>query len=210
MDENRRPIKTRSAGWARRITEILVKRDLSPNQISVASIVFALIGISALNIDTGVTGSILCAIGIQLRLLCNLFDGMVAIEGGKQSPIGSLYNEFPDRIADSLLIVGLGYAIGYSDLGWFAALAAALTAYVRVFGGSIGLAQSFIGPMAKQHRMAVMTLALVINAVEAAVYATHHVLLIALIIITVGSAATCVTRTLAISRQLKGAAHVDQ
>lgn len=210
MDENRRPIKTRSAGWARRITDILVKRDLSPNQISVASIVFALIGISALNIDTGVTGSILCAIGIQLRLLCNLFDGMVAIEGGKQSPIGSLYNEFPDRIADSLLIVGLGYAIGYSDLGWFTALAAALTAYVRVFGGSIGLAQSFIGPMAKQHRMAVMTLALVINAVEAAVYATHHVLLIALIIIAVGSAATCVTRTLAISRQLKGAAHVDQ
>lgn len=210
MDENRRPIKTRSAGWARRITDILVKRDLSPNQISVASIVFALIGISALNIDTGVTGSILCAIGIQLRLLCNLFDGMVAIEGGKQSPIGSLYNEFPDRIADSLLIVGLGYAIGYSDLGWFAALAAALTAYVRVFGGSIGLAQSFIGPMAKQHRMAVMTLALLINAVEAAVYATHHVLLIALIIIAVGSAATCVTRTLAIARQLKGAAHVDQ
>lgn len=210
MDENRRPIKTRSAGWARRITDILVKRDLSPNQISVASIIFALIGISALNIDTGVTGSILCAIGIQLRLLCNLFDGMVAIEGGKQSPIGSLYNEFPDRIADSLLIVGLGYAIGYSDLGWFAALAAALTAYVRVFGGSIGLAQSFIGPMAKQHRMAVMTLALLINAVEAAVYATHHVLLIVLIIIAVGSAATCVTRTLAIARQLKGAAHVDQ
>ena len=81
---------------------------------------------------------------------------------------------------------------------------------MRVFGGSIGLAQSFIGPMAKQHRMAVMTLALVINAVEAAVYATHHVLLIALIIIAVGSAATCVTRTLAIARQLKGAAHVDQ
>ncbi|WP_460126428.1 CDP-alcohol phosphatidyltransferase family protein [Pseudomonas sp. S2_C03] len=210
MDENRRPIKTRSSGWARRITDILVKRDLSPNQISVASIVFALIGISALNIDTGVAGSILCAIGIQLRLLCNLFDGMVAIEGGKQSPIGSLYNEFPDRIADSLLIVGLGYAIGYSDLGWFAALAAALTAYVRVFGGSIGLAQIFIGPMAKQHRMAVMTLALLLNAVEAAVYASHYVLLIALIIIAVGSAATCVTRTLAIARQLKGAAHVDQ
>ena len=88
-----------------------------------------------------------------LRLLCNLFDGMVAVEGGKQSAIGSLYNEFPDHVADSLLIVGLGYAIGQSDLGWFAALAAALTAYVRVFGGSLGLTQSFMGPMAKQHRM---------------------------------------------------------
>lgn len=210
MDDNRRPIKTRSAGWARHLTNMLVKRDISPNQISVASIAFAFVGVVALNIDSGVVGSICCAIGIQLRLLCNLFDGMVAIEGGKKSDIGSLYNEFPDRIADSLLIVGLGYAIGQSDLGWFAALAAALTAYVRVFGGSIGLKQSFIGPMAKQHRMAVMTAGLLLNAVEASVYGTHYVLLIALAGIAIGSVATCVTRTLAIARQLKGADHVDQ
>lgn len=210
MDDNRRPIKTRSAGWARHITDILVKRDISPNQISVASIAFALAGVVALNIDSGVIGSICCAIGIQLRLLCNLFDGMVAIEGGKKSDIGSLYNEFPDRIADSLLIVGLGYAIGQSDLGWFAALAAALTAYVRVFGGSIGLKQTFIGPMAKQHRMAVMTAGLLLNAIEAKFYGTHYVLLIALVVIALGSVATCVTRTLAIAKQLKGADHVDQ
>lgn len=210
MDENRRPINTRSAGWAKRFTEILVNRDISPNQISVVSMLFALIGALALNIDTGVPGSLCCAVAIQLRLLCNLFDGMVAIEGGKQSAIGSLYNEFPDRVADSLLIVGLGYAIGQSDLGWFAALAAALTAYVRVFGGSLGLKQSFIGPMAKQHRMALMTVALLLNAVEASLYATHYVLLIALTIIAIGSLATCATRTLAISRQLKGNAHVDQ
>ena len=210
MDDNRRPIKTRSAGWAKRITDILVKRDISPNQISVASIAFAFAGVVALNIDSGVIGSICCAIGIQLRLLCNLFDGMVAIEGGKKSDIGSLYNEFPDRIADSLLIVGLGYAIGQSDLGWFAALAAALTAYVRVFGGSIGLKQTFIGPMAKQHRMAVMTAGLLLNAIEANVYGTHYVLLIALAVIAIGSVATCVTRTLAIAKQLKGADHVDQ
>ncbi|WP_426203336.1 CDP-alcohol phosphatidyltransferase family protein [Pseudomonas sp. TWP3-1] len=210
MDENRRPINTRSAGWAKRFTEVLVNRDISPNQISVVSMVFALVGALALNIDNGVVGSICCAVAIQLRLLCNLFDGMVAIEGGKQSAIGSLYNEFPDRVADSLLIVGLGYAIGQSDLGWFAALAAALTAYVRVFGGSLGLKQSFIGPMAKQHRMALMTVGLLLNAVEASLYATHYVLLIALTIIAIGSVVTCATRTLAISRQLKENAHVDQ
>ncbi|WP_137807844.1 CDP-alcohol phosphatidyltransferase family protein [Pseudomonas sp. G(2018)] len=210
MDDNRRPIKARSTGWAKRITDLLVKRDISPNQISVASVFFALAGAVALNIDNGVIGSICCAAAIQLRLLCNLFDGMVAIEGGKQSDIGSLYNEFPDRIADSLLIVGLGYAIAQPELGWFAALAAALTAYVRVFGGSIGLKQNFIGPMAKQHRMAVMTVGLLLNAIEANVYDTHYVLLLTLVIIAIGAAATCVTRTLAISRQLKEAGHVDQ
>jgi phosphatidylglycerophosphate synthase len=210
MDDNRRPIKARSTGWAKRITDLLVKRDISPNQISVASVLFALAGAVALNIDNGVIGSICCAVAIQLRLLCNLFDGMVAIEGGKQSDIGSLYNEFPDRIADSLLVVGLGYAIAQPELGWFAALAAALTAYVRVFGGSIGLKQNFMGPMAKQHRMAVMTVGLVLNAIETKVYDTHYVLLLTLVIIAIGAAATCVTRTLAISRQLKEAGHVDQ
>ncbi|MBV6821756.1 CDP-alcohol phosphatidyltransferase family protein [Pseudomonas sp. PD9R] len=210
MDDNRRPIKARSSGWAKRITDTLVKKDVSPNQISVASIGFALAGALALIIDNGVLGSICCAVGIQLRLLCNLLDGMVAIEGGKKSDIGSLYNEFPDRIADSVLIVGLGYAIGYADLGWFAALAAALTAYVRVFGGSIGLKQSFMGPMAKQHRMALMTAGVLLNAVEVVVYATHYLLLLTLVVIAIGSAATCATRTLAISRQLKEAGHVDQ
>lgn len=210
MEDNRRPIKARSTGWAKRITDLLVKRDISPNQISVASVFFALAGAVALNIDNGVIGSICCAVAIQLRLLCNLFDGMVAVEGGKQSDIGSLYNEFPDRIADSLLIVGLGYAIAQPELGWFAALASALTAYVRVFGGSIGLKQNFTGPMAKQHRMAVMTIGLLLNAIEANLYDTHYVLLLTLVIIAIGAAATCITRTLAISRQLKEAGHVDQ
>ena len=96
--------------------------------------------------------------------MCNLLDGMVAIEGGKKSPVGSLYNEFPDRIADSLFIVALGYAIGWPALGWFGALAAALTAYIRVFGGSLGFDQDFRGPMAKQQRMTVLTAACVVGA----------------------------------------------
>ena len=210
MTENRRPIKARSAGWATRITDALLKKDISPNQISMASVVFALSGVAALILDSGVVGSIICALSIQLRLLCNLLDGMVAIEGGKQSRLGSLYNEFPDRIADSVLIVGVGYAIGYSDLGWWGALAAALTAYVRVFGGSIGLKQCFCGPMAKQHRMALMTVALLINTAETVVYGTHKALLLALIVIVIGSLITCGTRTLAIARQLKENDHVDQ
>ncbi|MBZ9783408.1 CDP-alcohol phosphatidyltransferase family protein [Pseudomonas sp. REP124] len=210
MDDNRRPIKARSTGWARRITDLLVKRNISPNQISVASIFFALVGAIALVISSGVAGSICCAIAIQLRLLCNLFDGMVAVEGGKQSAIGSLYNEFPDRIADSLLIVGLGYALYQPELGWFAALAAALTAYVRVFGGSIGLKQNFMGPMAKQHRMAVMTVGLLLNAVEVYLRGSHYALLLTLVVIAIGAAITCFTRTMAISRELQEVSHVDQ
>ena len=210
MTDNRRPVKTRSTAWATHITRFLVERNISPNQISLASIVFAASGAAALLIDNGIIGSLLCILGLQLRLLCNLFDGMVAIEGGKRSSIGSLYNEFPDRITDSVLITAVGYAAGQPELGLFAALAAALTAYVRVFGGSVGLAQSFRGPMAKQHRMAVLTLGLAANAVEATVRGTDYALLIALMIIAVGSVVTCMTRTYTIARQLQETAHVDQ
>ena len=108
---------------------------------------------------------LLAAVCVQLRLVCNLLDGMVAIEGGKKSSVGAIYNEFPDRIADTLFLVPLGYAAAMPWLGWFGALLAALTAYVRVFGGSLGLAQDFSGVMAKQRRMAALTAGLVVQAI---------------------------------------------
>jgi phosphatidylglycerophosphate synthase len=111
---------------------------------------------------------------VQLRLLCNLLDGMVAIEGGRKTATGGLYNELPDRFADSALIVALGYGAGEPWLGWLGALAAAVTAYIRVLGGTLGLAQDFRGPMAKPHRMAVLTFACIAQTIELAAYDTHR------------------------------------
>lgn len=202
-ETNRRPIQARSAGWARRAAAYLARTNISPNQVSVASVVFALVGSMLLTSDPGAAGFIGAALAIQGRLVCNLLDGMVAVEGGKKSPLGQIYNEFPDRIADSLLIVAAGYAAGMPSLGWFGALAAALTAYIRVFGGSLGLPQNFMGPMAKQHRMAVITVGCLVSALERPLHATLYALTAAVAVVAVGSAITCVTRTRAIARQLK-------
>ena len=201
--QNRRPIQARSSRWAQRTAAWLSRRDVSPNQISVASIAFAAAGSALLVFVPGPVGLVGCALGIQGRLICNLLDGMVAVEGGKKSALGQIYNEFPDRIADSLLLIAAGYAIDLPAVGWFAALAAALTAYIRVFGGSLGLPQDFRGPMAKQHRMAVMTIGCVIGAAEHAVSGTAYVVLAATVAIAAGSLLTCVTRTLAIAARLQ-------
>jgi phosphatidylglycerophosphate synthase len=202
-ESNRRPIRTRSSRWAQRSAAWLARSRISPNQISVASVGFALIGAWLLLARPTPLGLLGCAVAIQGRLICNLLDGMVAVEGGKKSPVGQLYNEFPDRVADSLLIVALGYAVNGPALGWCGALMAALTAYVRVFGGALGQAQDFRGPMAKPHRMAVMTVACVLGAVEQAFVPGGTVALVAAAwIIAVGSALTCVTRTRAISARL--------
>jgi phosphatidylglycerophosphate synthase len=199
---DRRPLASRDTAWARRIASALVRSSVTPNQISTVSIVFAALGAWAL-VDARPLALIGAAICVQLRLLCNLIDGMVAIEGGKQSATGALYNEFPDRIADSLFLVALGYACGVPWLGWLAALLAALTAYVRATGGALGLAQDFRGPMAKPHRMAVLTAACVIGAAEMQWNGTRYALLVAAIVIAAGSALTCATRTLAIARALR-------
>jgi phosphatidylglycerophosphate synthase len=200
---NRRPLTSRSTAWARFFTGVLIRAGVSPNAISVISVVFAAAGAVVLIQWPTAAGLIAVAACVQLRLLCNLFDGMVAIEGNRQSPVGGLYNEVPDRIADSLFIVPLGYAIGTPWLGWAGALAAAVTAYIRVLGGSLGLAQDFRGPMAKQHRMAVLTASCVLGAIEQWVWGSQWSLILAAWIIALGSAVTCGTRLIAISRQLR-------
>jgi phosphatidylglycerophosphate synthase len=200
---NRRPLTSRSTAWAKFLASALVRTGLSADAVSVMSIVFTLLGAYVLVFHPSIGGLIAVAACIQLRLLCNLLDGMVAIEGGRKSALGALYNEVPDRIADSLFIVALGFAVGRPSLGWFGALAAALTAYIRVLGGSLGLAQDFRGPMAKPHRMATMTAACVLGSIELAVNQTQWLLLIAAWVIAVGSALTCCTRTYAIAQRLK-------
>ena len=136
--DNRRPLKTRSAAWAQALARRLVRGGVSPNAISLLSIVFAVLGACALICYPGSSVALVAAAAcVQLRLLCNMLDGMVAIEGGKQSAVGVLYNEIPDRVADSLFIVALGFAAGAPWLGWLGALAAAVTAYIRVLGGTL-------------------------------------------------------------------------
>ena len=199
---DRRPLASRDTEWARRIASALACSSVTPNQISTLSIAFAALGAWAL-VDGRPLALVGAAIAVQLRLLCNLMDGMVAIEGGRQSPTGALYNEFPDRIADSLFLVALGYACGEPWLGWLAALLAALTAYVRATGGALGLKQDFRGPMAKPHRMAVLTVACLIGAAEMQWNGTRWALLVAAVVIAGGAALTCLTRTLGIARALR-------
>jgi phosphatidylglycerophosphate synthase len=151
---------------------------ISPNQISVLSIVFAMLGALGLfqlsaveSITQAIAFSVLALVGIQGRLICNLLDGLVAIEGGKKTPVGDLYNEVPDRISDTLLIVAAGLALNKvmpygALLGMTAGLAALSTAYVRLLGGSLGLPQNFHGPMAKQHRMALLNIGVLLSCVE--------------------------------------------
>jgi phosphatidylglycerophosphate synthase len=160
---DRRPIAARGHGWSRAAADFLIKAGASPNAISIAGMVAAILaGVCfAFAPRAPAIGWIalwlLGALLVQGRLVANMLDGMVAIGRGVASPVGELFNDVPDRVSDSAVLIGVGCAAGDLALGLGAALAAMATAYVRALGRSIGAPSEFGGPMAKPHRMAAIT-----------------------------------------------------
>ena len=211
--EGRRPLKVRSAGFAKSIAQWLSNKNITPNQISILSVVFAALSaicLFALPYANGISLWLLpiaAALFIQCRLLCNLFDGMVAVEGGKGTAAGELFNDIPDRIADPLILIAAGYAVTVVDwaaiLGWAAGLLAVLTAYVRTLSVSIGAPANFAGPMAKQHRMALLTATCIVTAIEPLLWAQTLTMLVTLIIIIAGCIITITNRTITAYRYLE-------
>ncbi|MGZ0654121.1 CDP-alcohol phosphatidyltransferase family protein [Coraliomargarita sp. W4R53] len=205
---NRRPLKTRSMAWAQLAAKYTARSGISPNQVSLLGILIAAIGgfilVTAGSLNTYGFGygllCILAAVTIQLRLLCNMLDGMVAVEFKKKSALGDLFNEVPDRIEDSIFLVAAGYALGTPmsiTLGWLAALLAACAAYVRVLGGSLGFKQDFCGPQAKPHRMFLLTVTLILASFW------PHALGCGLAIIVLGTAVTIARRLRRLSALMK-------
>ena len=150
------------------------------------------------------------AAGILLRLLANLFDGMVAVEGGQKTPTGELYNETPDRISDVLILLGAAWGIGCFPwaihLGWLAGLLAVMTAWVRTMGVSAGASMIFIGPMSKSQRMGTLIAACLAGVVEVFLTGRADIsLLVGLILIAAGSLFTCIRRLRRIARELNHA-----
>lgn len=206
----RRPLKVRDASLAKRVATSLSKANITPNQISIFSIIFAALAATCLflmSLQFYWWLPLLAAVFIQCRLLCNLFDGMVAVEGGKSTPAGELFNDIPDRVADPLILVMAGYAISFTPwgitAGWCAALLAVMTAYVRTLAASIGAPINFQGPMAKQQRMAVMTIACMLSIFEALIWTQGIILLSALIIIIFGCIITLMKRSYSAYRYLE-------
>ena len=161
---DRRPIAARERPLFQRIAHELAVRQITPNAISMAGMVAGILAGAALSAtrvpELTAAGFLVGAVCIQLRLMANLFDGMVAVEQGTTSPVGELYNEIPDRVSDAATLIGAGYAFGGNvALGYIAACLAIFIAYIRAHGKAAGAPTEYCGPMAKQQRMAAMTAA---------------------------------------------------
>src|SRR6266481_2055633 len=194
---DRRPIATRNRKWAQSATAWLASRNVSPNAISIAGMCACIAAGLALGLTSVEYNRILwlvAALGAQLRLTANMLDGMVALASNRTSKTGELYNEVPDRISDAAVFIGAGYAWGGNvALGYIATILAIFTAYVRAAGKIAGAPNEFCGPMAKQHRMLVITFGCLYSALVPRSWQIFHfdntrlgVMGLTLFVITVG------------------------
>lgn len=210
--EDRRPAPGRAAPSVRRIAVALTQAGLTPNQVSLLGVFWSVAAGAAwllLPTTEGFGRSALClaaALFLGLRLLCNLLDGVMAIEGGQGSSTGEFFNELPERVSDVIVFVAAGVAAGHDApslaLGLGAALVAVLAAYVRVFGVSLGQRADFSGPFAKPQRMAAMAAASVLAAGEPWLWSADRALDAGLWLCLAGTALTVARRVGRLYRRL--------
>lgn len=202
---HRRPLAIRAKAWPNKLAALMSKMGFTANGISILSVFFGLMTLGFLLLSPLADprlNYLLAAATIQCRLICNLLDGLVAVECGKKTATGGLYNEVPDRFCDAFTLLGMGYACHWGrsvELAYLGTVLAFFTAYIRVLGASLGTASYFIGPQAKQQRMAVSTVALLLSAASG----WRIWMWGALLIVTVGSALTCFRRLKAIAHELE-------
>jgi phosphatidylglycerophosphate synthase len=208
---DRRPLASRNTRWANALAGALARRRVSPNAISLAGLVVGSLAGAAFAATASTDGwaARACwlagAACVQLRLLANLLDGMVAVASGRTSKLGELFNEVPDRLSDAATLIGLGYAAGgVPELGYLAAVGALLTAYVRAVGKAAGAPSVFAGPMAKPHRMALVTVTAVACAALPAGWVNgYHVAGWALGVVVAGTVVTVVRRLARVAAHLR-------
>jgi phosphatidylglycerophosphate synthase len=210
---DRRPIATRNRKWAQAATAWLASRKISPNAISIAAVCACIVTGVALGLTSVAYHRIfwlVAALGAQLRLTANMLDGMVALASSRASKTGELYNEVPDRVSDAAIFIGAGFAWGGNvALGYIATILAIFTAYIRAAGKIAGAPNEFCGPMAKQHRMLVITIGCLYSAVVPRSWQVFHVdnlelgvMTLSLTVIIAGCLITIVRRLKRIGRAL--------
>lgn len=208
---DRRPLASRGTRWAQKSARFFAHKNISPNTISIASVVFSFISLVCYYLaKDNIVFLFLAALCIQLRLICNLLDGMIAIEFNKKSIYGNLFNDIPDRFADVFIIIGAGLFAQFNEksflndhvmtLAWINSILAVLTAYVRVLGVTVGTPMFFSGIMAKPQRMAILTVTSLLALIP---QQNIPFITIALFLMIIGQSLTVITRIRLITLSLK-------
>ncbi|MFM7604917.1 MAG: hypothetical protein ACKO8Z_06925 [Prosthecobacter sp.] len=202
-----RSVQPLDEAWARAASSFCLKMGLSWGVICIFSMLFAIASMASFMVagdQTDVFDTILAwgaaVICILMRLICHKI-AVKQLESGTGSPAGVIYNEFTDRLADVLILVGSGYSgagepgvvklFDMLPLGWCAASMALVSDYLRLLGASLTGFQDFRGSMTQPQRMAVLTLGSCIELVQHLTDWERWGIKLALTLLVLGGLVTC-------------------
>jgi phosphatidylglycerophosphate synthase len=178
----------------------LVDMHVSPDVLTWSAVPVAAVGGACLALSSTVP-MLLLAVPLlaAARLALNLLDGMVARRTGASHPMGEVWNELCDRIADALFIGGLAFVPAAGPaVGLGAVVAALIASYAGLAARAAGGRRQYGGIMSKPGRMATLAIA----APAALVTGEPRWLLAAGLVITVGATVTLVQRVVAARAEL--------
>jgi CDP-diacylglycerol--glycerol-3-phosphate 3-phosphatidyltransferase len=147
-------LKPRFQKLLRPVLTLLVRRSVTPNQVTLAALALSLAYGSALAWTPGTTGLwIGLPFFLLLRMALNAIDGLLATATGNKTALGALLNELCDQISDAALYLPFALAAGLAaPLVVLVVVAALLAEFAGVLAQAIGATRRFDGPMGKSDR----------------------------------------------------------
>lgn len=138
---------------------------------------------------------------ILLKMICNFLDGMVARAREMCSPKGEALQEAVDRIADTVILLGLAYSpFGQLTLGLVAIPMVLISSYLGILYKAVGGDRIFAGVMAKGDRLTLIMIVSIIQFFWQGQIFEMHAFDVLLWMIIFGSAITIVQRTYIIKK----------
>lgn len=140
--------------WLDRIPGV---RRLSPNAVSISSLVPSVVAAAALWAGWWP----LVILGIAGRMVLTVMDGLIAEAYGKKTRIGPYINRLPQEIGDAMLFVAL---LAWADPAWVALLLASawLVNIVAVLPAVAGGSPQPAGPAGQPDRIAIVLVAAIV------------------------------------------------
>src|SRR5205809_2686828 len=202
---SRRPIAAEFRRTANAATQFCVRHGIHPDTISYLSVVAAFAAAICFRKAGEIRWLLIVApLFCYLRLWFNMLDGMVAVAAAKASRRGEILNDLPDRVSDVMIFVGVAHSGLMNPIfGYWAAIAAVLTAYVGLFGQALGVQREFGGTMSKPWRMVALQIGAWLEFVSYRSFGGFTILVWTCFIVIAGFVQTIVVRLKRITAALQ-------
>jgi phosphatidylglycerophosphate synthase len=158
-------------GFIRAAVRLLVARGVSPNLLSLFSLLCAALAGVAFALSSGGSGSInlmlvLAAVFVALNALLDGLDGLVAREMGNASRKGDFLDHVVDRYADLLMIGGIVFG-GYApwQIGLLALVGVLLASYMGTQAQAVGIGRMYGGLLGRADRIVLILGATILTVI---------------------------------------------